>query len=84
MTFRADVTIKEIGEAKTSARGNNYVPVVLEHKGENFKLAAMKETAKQLSSFTVGDSAEATFSVRQFGKEYSLALLSLVPSGAPF
>lgn len=77
MQFQATVTVAEVGERRTSAKGNEYVPVKLEHGNETYGLAAMGKVADQIEKLDLGSSVLATFEIRQFKKDISLQLKAI-------
>lgn len=90
MTFKHEVVVLEVGEERTSARGNSYIPAKLEVPGSNgkwpetYSVAAMGNAGAALQEANIGDTVIATFEVRQFKKEISLQLRNIEPSGNPF
>lgn len=88
MIFKHDVVIAEVGEERTSARGNYYVPAKLEVPTdgkwpESYSVAAMGSTADDLRRFNIGDTVTATFEVRQWKQEVKLQLKAIEES-VPF
>lgn len=82
MTFKHDVVVVEVGDERTSARGNSYIPAKLEVPSDGkwpevYSVAAMGNAGAALQSVNIGDTVTATFEVRQFKKEISLNLRNI-------